>query len=422
MPAETAAEAAILDAVDDDEIVRDLIDLCAIPSVDGTAGERSAQEWCADRLAGLGMAVDRWDIDIRDEQHSPDFPGMEVERVEAVGCVGVLGGSATPALALYGHTDVVPPGDLDRWALGDPFALRIDDDGVAWGRGTCDMKAGVIATIAAAEALSRAGLPLARPLAVHCVSAEEDGGLGAFATMRRGHRADTCINAEPTAGTVMPAAAGSLTFRLEVPGLATHGSTRYRGVSAIEKFELVHRALRALEARRNASPPPLFAHLELAWPLSIGVVSAGDWASTVPDSLVAEGRYGVRIDETVADAVAALEATVAEVCAGDAWLRDHPVRVSWPGGMFAPGALPHGHGLLDDVCRAVADVAGAPPLAQGGPYGSDLRHYAKAGIATLQYGPGDFRVAHAVEEHVRLAEVFACARVYALVAARACLA
>jgi acetylornithine deacetylase len=416
----TATERDVLSRLDEAEVVRDLADLVAIASVDGAAGEPEAQRWCAERLSGLGLDVDCWDIDVTAESERPDFPGMEVPRTTAVGCVGMLGaGPATPALALYGHTDVVPPGDLDRWPDRDPFTMRVVD-GVAWGRGTCDMKAGVVAAIAAAAAIGHSGVSLRRPLAVHCVSGEEDGGIGAVATLRRGHTAEVCVNAEPTAGTVLAAAAGSLTFRLEVHGLAAHGSMRYRGVSAIEKFELVHRALRDLEARRNTDAPPLFAHLELPWPLSVGVVAAGDWASTVPDRLVAEGRYGVRIDETVSEAMAQFEAAVRVACAADAWLSEHPVTVAWSGGIFAPGQLPQGHRLLDDVSQASCDVRGAMPPVFGGPYGSDLRHYARAGIPTLQYGPGDVRYAHAPDEHVELADVFACARVYALLALRLC--
>ncbi len=195
-----------------------------------------------------------------------------------------------------------------------------------------------------------------------------------------------------------------------MPGLATHGATRGRGVSAVEKFEVVHQRLRQLEADRNATSAPFFEHLDLPWPLSVGIVSAGDWASTVPDLLVAEGRYGVRIDETVEEAVRAFEAAVQEATDADPWLRSHPVRVSWPGGMFAPAALPTGHHLLERVGDAVTDVTGRRPPAVGGPYGSDLRHYAAAGVPMVQYGPGEARHAHAVDEHVLLADVFSCAR------------
>jgi acetylornithine deacetylase len=420
MPELTPLEREVVDAVDDSELTRDLGELVAIASVDGTAAELDAQRWCAARLADLKLEVDCWDIDVEEVRRQPDFPGMEVERGAATGCVGVLGADGTsPALALYGHTDVVPPGELDHWPGREPFSMRVVD-GAAWGRGTCDMKAGVAAVVGAVAALRRVDAPVSRPLAVHCVSGEEDGGIGAYATLRRGHTALACVSAEPTSQAMIPANAGSLTFRLEITGLATHGSARYRGVSAVEKLTVVTEALRRLEERRNAEVPELFGHLEIAWPLSIGVVRAGEWASTVPDRLVAEGRYGVRVDETIPAAIAAFEAAVGEAAAADPWLSDHPVRVAWPGGMFGPGALPAGHRLLQDVSRAVTAVRGSAPSTVGGPYGSDLRHYAAAGVPMLQYGPGDVRYAHATDEHVELADVFACARVYALLALRMC--
>jgi acetylornithine deacetylase len=417
----TGLENRVIEAIDATQLVTDLRELVAIASIDGSPGERDAQQWCAHRLADRGLDVETWEIDIPALGRQPDFPGMEVDRLEALGCVATLGPTdPEPALAFCGHTDVVPAGPVELWPNHDPFAVVVDKVGRAWGRGTCDMKAGVVACIAAISAIADSGVTLSRPLAMHCVSAEEDGGLGAYAMLRRGHRAAACVIAEPTSGDVIPANAGALTFRLEVSGRATHGSTRTRGVSAIDKFGLVQEALRRLEEQRNRDAPPLFAHLDLAWPLSVGIIAAGSWASTVPDQLVAEGRYGVRIDETLTEAITAFQAAINEVCVADSWLRQHPVAVSWPGGRFAPGSLPAGHRLLGDVVRTVADVTGRLPSAVGGPYGSDLRHYAAAGVPALQYGPGDVRFAHAVDEHVELADVEACARVYAVLALRAC--
>ena len=224
-------ERAVLAAVDDARIVEELRQLVRIPSVDGTAAESDVQAWCAERLSALGLIVDNWRIDIPTLSADPAFPGMEVARDEAWGCVGVLGGEGTPGLIFNGHVDVVPPGGV--WPDGDPFSARVED-GVMWGRGTCDMKGGVAAILGAVAAIVATGIQLRKPLAVHTVVGEEDGGLGAFATLRRGHGGAACLIAEPTARSVIPANSGSLTFRLEVPGLATHGSTRSRGVSAIE--------------------------------------------------------------------------------------------------------------------------------------------------------------------------------------------
>ncbi|WP_456696547.1 ArgE/DapE family deacylase [Aeromicrobium sp. P5_D10] len=393
--------------IDVDLIRRDLAQLVNIPSIGGSDGEIAAQRWCAATLTGLGLDVDQWKLDLDELRADPDYPGEEVDRDEAWGVVGVSG-PGTPALILNGHVDVVPPGDPEAWTDADPWHVRELDD--RWfGRGVCDMKGGVIAIIAAARAVS--DVALARPFAIHSVIGEEDGGIGAFAALRRGHSGDACLIAEPTAEQIVAANAGSLTFRLEVPGQATHGSMRGRGHSAIGAFEHVHRALAVLETRRNTAPPAPFA--AMPWPISVGIIHAGDWASTVPDLLVAEGRYGVMPGESFADAKTAFERAVTDAAAADPWLADHPVTVTWPGGHFAAGQLPDAHPFGDEVRKAVTSAGAADPSLIGAPYGSDLRQYAAAGIPTVQYGPGDIANAHALEESVRIDEVVTCAKAYA---------
>lgn len=417
----TVEERGVLAAVDATELRADLAELVAIPSVGGTPAEVEVQRWCAERFGALGLDVDHWAIDVDAVTAEPDAPEPEVARTEAYGCVGTLAADTrAPALILCGHVDVVPPGDLGAWRGHDPWMLREGAGGALHGRGAADMKAGMAAAIGAVAALGRSGTRLARPLSVHAVVGEEDGGLGAYATLQRGHRGEACVIAEPTGSTVVPANAGSLTFRLEVPGRATHGATRTSGVSALDAAAALFAALRELERTRNRDPEPLFAHLDLAAPLSIGVVRAGDWPSTVPDLLVAEGRLGVLPGEPVTTARVALEGAVAGACAADPWLAEHPARVSWPGGVFASGRLPDGDPLLPDVVGAVADAGGARPPARGAPYGSDLRLYTAAGVPTVQYGPGEARHAHAADEQVRLDDVVLAARAYALLALRRC--
>lgn len=301
--------------------------------------------------------------------------------------------------------DVVPPGDPAGWD-GDPFVPRVVGDTVH-GRGACDMKAGLVAHLAALAAIRASGVRLRGRLAAHFVVGEEDGGLGAFGTLQRGHTGDACIITEPTGSSLITANAGALTFRIAVPGLAAHASSRDAGVSAIDAYLPVHRALAALEAERNTDPDPLMAEYRIPYALSVGTVRSGDWASSVPDLLVAEGRFGVRLDEDPAAARAALESCVAEACAADPWLRDHPAKVTWPGGQFASGRLPLGHPLRDVVRGAAHAVAGGAPAPHehGAPYGSDLRLYAAAGIPTLQFGPGDIRVAHSSQERVSVSEI-----------------
>ncbi|WP_079195316.1 ArgE/DapE family deacylase [Streptomyces acidiscabies] len=415
----TEAEAAVLAAVDEAALGRTLMELVAVPSVTGSAAESEIQRVLARKLERLGASdVDLWAMDLGELYADPGFPGLEVERDEAWGLVGYFGGPGEGAgLILQGHVDVVPAGDPGAWD-GDPFVPRVRGD-LVYGRGACDMKAGIAAQLAVLGALRESGVRLRGRLGVHFVVGEEDGGIGAFGTLKRGHTGGACVISEPTGGTVVTANAGALTFRLAVNGLAAHASSRERGVSALDAFLPVHRALGELEAERNRDVDPLLAEYPIPYALSVGTVRTGDWASSVPDLLVAEGRLGVRLGEEPALARAAFEARVAEVCARDAWLRDHPVEVTWPGGQFASGRLPAGHRLLDLVQRAHADAnGGAVPRERGATYGSDLRHYAGAGIPTLQFGPGDIGVAHSAREAVSVREAVGVARALALAVVR----
>jgi acetylornithine deacetylase len=419
------AEARILEAIDETALVHELIDLIRVPSVTGTDAESDLQHRHADQLRELGFDVDAWKFELDDLYAHPDFPGTEAERHEGYGVVGTIGGEAAgpdaaPALVLQAHVDVVPTGDLEKWVDRDPWSGAIRD-GIVHGRGACDMKAGAAANLAVARALVASGVVLERPFAMHSVVSEEDGGLGAFATMLRGHRGDAAVLTEPTSGRLVVANAGALTFELRVSGRAAHGSTRLEGHSAIEAFIPLHAALLELERRRNTDPDPLFTTTSLPYPISVGTVRAGDWASSVPDLLIAEGRLGVRLDEAPADARAALETAMAEAARADPWLRDHPVEVTWPGGQFASGRIDGAHPFIGEVASAISDVEGRTAERVAAPYGSDLRLYAGiGGIPTLHYGPGDVRFAHAPREQVEVAELLQVTRSLAVLAARRC--
>jgi acetylornithine deacetylase len=411
---------------EDAALIATLSELIAVPSLGGMPGEVAIQHRLAERLTQLGLEVDLWPIDLTELRAREDFPGEEVDRTEAWGLVGTyrpggLGGcppgnrrspGERPALVLEGHVDVVPAGDGAAWT-GDPFTPRVRNGWVV-GRGACDMKGGVAAILAAVEAVLSGG-DEPPPFAVHFVVGEEDGGLGAYATLARGHSGDACIIPEPTELRLITANAGSLTFQIVVPGQAAHGSTRYAGHSALDAYLPIHAALAALERRRNADPEPLLREYPIAYPLSVGRIRGGDWPSSVPDRLVAEGRYGLRIEEDPAAARAELQAAVAEAAADEPFLRDHPPQVIWSGGAFRGGRLPAGNPLATVVAEAHATVTGRDiGPERGAPYGSDLRLYSAAGIPTLHYGPGSPRQAHGPDESVSIEELVVAARVLEL--------
>jgi acetylornithine deacetylase len=321
---------------------------------------------------------------------------------------------------LNAHVDVVPPGDLDSWHGADPFSGAVDADAVH-GRGACDMKGGLVAALWAVRALRELHVPLQGDLLLAAVQGEEDGGMGTYATLARGWRADACIIPEPTSLDIVPGNGGSLTFRLRVTGFASHASRRLSGVSAVEKFIPVFHALRALEAHRNTVVHPLMSRWAIAYPIEVGTVSAGNWSSSVPDALVAEGRYGVALEEDPVQARLELEAALATACADDPWLRDHPVEVEWWGGQFAPGRTDEASQVISTLRRSHAAVSGRDQETWGAPYGSDLRLMNAAGVPTVQYGPGDAALAHGPRERVPIAEVLTATRALALTAIEHCM-
>ncbi|HOT22935.1 MAG TPA: ArgE/DapE family deacylase [Thermoleophilia bacterium] len=415
------AERAAAAAVDERDLVAFLRELVAVPSLDGeeTAAQRTVAEW----MTAEGLATDVWEIDLASLTEHPEF-SCEVERDGALGVVGWVGKNASDEggrdLLFDGHIDVVPAGEAAAWTV-DPWrgALR---DGRVYGRGACDMKGGLCAALFAAKALHDAQVPLRGRVLVASVAGEEDGGLGTLATLLRGHGADGAIVTEPTSLQIVTAGAGSLMFRITVWGRSAHASVREAGVSAVEKFIPVFTAIREVEARRNAAGGgELFAAHRLPWPIEVGTLRAGEWASSVPERLVCEGRFGLAPGEDEASARREFEDALAAVAAGDAWLRAHPPLVEWWGGRFAPAVTDPDDPLVRTLAAATEAVLGRRAPLAGVTYGSDMRLLVNVGrMPTVLFGPGDVRECHMPDESVPVAEVAGAARTLAVTAVRYC--
>ncbi len=357
----------------------DLHDLLEIASVAGTREEQRAQLWVADTLKAWGWDVEVWEDDPQTFAGEPDYPQMEVARTSVTGVFGKPRGSSGARLIL-GHTDVVPGGPKPGFT-GDHVV----------GRGSVDMKAGLVAGMYAAKAAGG-------DVAVCAVSGEEDGGIGAFLALRHGLQAKACVIPEPTGLAIVPANAGSLTFRITLPGVAAHGARRWDGHNALEAVPEVLDRLRKLEAARSQDVPDVLASWPIAYPISIGRIEGGDWPSTVMAEVALEGRYGVMLGESVPAAMATFESALVATGA----------RVEWSGGRFASGSTPVTDPLVQDLAGAHEALLGEQPKIVGVTYGSDLRQLVAAGIPTVQYGPGDAALAHSDDEQVATEQVAAC--------------
>ncbi len=413
-PVLSPAERSAVQAIDPAWLAAELAAICSVPSVTGSEG--AVRDHVARLLASTGLAVDAWDADPVALAHDPAWPGSEVPRTVLPVVAGTWSARRPGRrLLLVGHTDVVPPGDPASWST-PPFQPTIRD-GVLVARGAADMKGGLVAALAAIRAVAATidRRHAAGEVVLLGVPSEEDGGGGMLAAIRAGYTGDAAIIPEPTALRVVVAHAGAITFRLDVRGRAAHASTRREGVSALEKLEVLHAALRANESARNAAETrPIMRELGLPYPTIIGVIRGGEWPSTVPDRVVADGRYGVRLGQTPADAEAELRSAIAAAGDADAWLRANPAGVDVWGARFASAEVAAGGRLPTVLGDVAAAVQGRRPPSIGVPYGADMALLVNlGGTPTVLFGPGDVGVAHAADEHVELAEVTACARVLA---------
>ncbi len=404
-------EAAALEAIDMAALLATLGELVAFESDGGR--EVPVQERVAEILAESGMETDVWEIYLDELSRHPTY-GAEIQRERALGVVGSFGEGHGPTLVLNGHVDVVPAGEPERWTV-PPWRLTIAD-GRAYGRGTADMKGGLCCAIAAVRALVAAGVRPAGTVRIQSVVGEEDGGTGTLAAILRGHLGDAAIVLEPTGLAVAPAQAGALSFRITIPGKAAHGALRTEGVDPVEKLAVVHRALRELERERNERlRHPLFEGSDAPYAICVGKVRAGVWASTVAESVVMEGRYGIGIGEESSVARRELEEAVADAAARDLWLRDHPPVVEWWGARFEPADIAADHPLVTTLTGAFEDATGGRPAVRGMPYGSDMHLLVReGGVPTVLFGPGDVRRAHAPDEFVPVVELEAATRALVL--------
>jgi acetylornithine deacetylase len=418
----TSKELNVLTKLDEQGLIKAFRDLVRIPSITGQ--ESAAQHWLAQHMRQIGLDVDFWIIDVAELQKHPQFPGMEVNRSndQAFGLVGTWHSEAHALtgkrLVFNGHIDVVPEGDHANWRH-EPWGAELVH-GRVYGRGACDMKSGLLAALYAVKAIKEEGVPITGSLMVQSVIGEEDGGIGTFASLLRGHKGDAAIVCEPTRMKIIPAQAGALTFTVRIPGKSAHASVRLEGVSAVEKYLDIHRTLIQLERKRNSQVEhPLLGKLPLPYPLSIGKVHAGNWSSSVPEELIFEGRIGVAMGESSEALRHQFDRTLVNLTEADPWLRNHPIEIRWSGGQFESAEIPLDHPLVALCLQSVFDLTGNEPELEGAPYGSDLRLLVNiGGIPTILFGPGDVRVAHMPDEYVNVTEVIMAARVYIIAALR----
>src|SRR5437879_248215 len=169
--------------------------------------------------------------------------GLECERLEAGGsrestgdspvCLVAGYGRGERVLCFHGHYDVVPAQSKEQFQ-----ASRKDH--FLFGRGSCDMKGGIVAMLYAILALKECGAELNGRIALTLVPNEETGGEGGSAWLaargRLGRAGIGMLLAEPTSGVVWNANRGAISLRVRVPGKSAHVGLQHQGENAFERM------------------------------------------------------------------------------------------------------------------------------------------------------------------------------------------
>ena len=408
-------------SIDDrrDELVELTRRLIQFPTVN-PPGEayRPCAEFIGRRLTGRGFTV----AYVRAE----GSPG-DSDRYPRINVVARREGTASgPCVHFNSHIDVVETGG--GWTL-DPFA-GVVKDGKVYGRGACDMKGGLAASIVAVEALLDAGADLPGTLEISGTVDEESGGYGGVHYLaQRGWfsppRVDHVIIPEPLdVDRVCIGHRGVWWAEIETHGRIAHGSMPFLGDCAVRHMNaVIDRFERDLYpkllARRTDMPvvPPGARHSTM----NINSIHGGQAEQTdgypapcVPDScrMVIDRRLLIEesIDSVKAEVVELLERLVQERIGFAYTLRDIFEVMPTMADRDAPVAR--------TTAAAIRRVVGREPQFVCSPGTYDQKHIDRVGRLKdcIAYGPGMLALAHKPDEYVLIDDMVAAAKVMALAA------
>jgi acetylornithine deacetylase/succinyl-diaminopimelate desuccinylase-like protein len=366
--------------------------------------EGRVSEYLVQRFAAAGIPWVR----------QPVAPGRDniIARLEATV-------ADAPVILWDAHQDTVPAEGMSI----EPFTPLVHD-GRMYGRGTCDVKGGLAAMVAALEQLAKTDVRRATVVLAATVNEEfgfsgaralaglwSDGGVvGAEAVARVlvGGRPALAIVAEPTGLDLVVAHKGSLKWRIQVHGRACHGAFPEQGANALYAAARAALALEGLAqellARHPGHPcgPPT---------LSLGTLHGGTGVNLVPDLAVLEVERRLLPEESAAVARTEVIERVAAACPGVRIEHEPPFNDAFglADGTAEPGAAAWVEALIRG---ALAAGAGRRVAAR---YGTNAGVYAAAGVPSVVFGPGSIAQAHTADEWIDLGQLAAAAEVLAAI-------
>ncbi|MGE7911565.1 ArgE/DapE family deacylase [Lysinibacillus xylanilyticus] len=317
------------------------------------------------------------------------------------------------SLTIHGHVDVVSPEPYSNWTM-DPWSGDIIGNKL-YGRGSADMKAGLISNWFALKTLIDLGYPIAGDVQLHSVIEEEaGGGGGALACLEEGFVTDGYISTEPHNLNMTISHGGIMYFRVNVKGRTAHAGLAHEGVNAISKMMKILSALEELsEWRAKNVKFDLFEKGSgQSVHLNLGVLKAGDWVSTVPGEAILEGRIGFIPGETREEIKQLVQDTIMKSVLGDEWMDKNPPVIEWFGWSTEPWYQDPEKPFVKLFMENAEDVMGHKVIMVGRAGGNDARFTQYYGNQGLCFGPIGENM-HGPDECVHLDSVVEVANVLA---------
>jgi len=344
--------------------------------------------------------------------------GLECERLEAGDskeatsdspvCLIATYGRGERVLYFHGHYDVVPAQSRKQFQ-----PLRKDH--FLFGRGSCDMKGGIVAMLYAILALKECGAELNGRIALTLVPNEETGGEGGSAWLaaqgRLGCGGIGMLLAEPTSGTVWNANRGAISLRVRVHGKSAHVGLQHKGENAFERMHRVVERLQELKREVEQRITNFNVGAEQARNSILmlgGQIGGGANFNVVPEECWFTIDRRINPEEDLEEEKAKLIAVLGSC-------KREGIPLDWEILQEGRSAACRKEAPLGEaLARSVRAVTGEPPRFEMCPGLLETRFYVEQGVSAYAYGPGLLSVAHGPKEYVDLRKVTDCAAIYAL--------
>ncbi len=353
--------------------------------MDGAVGpgrrEKELAEYYLQQMSDLGL-----DVSSRDA--APDRPNVFGSR---------HGSGDGDTLMLCGHLDTVL---TDGYK--DPF-VPTEKDGRIYGRGSCDMKAGLACYLEVARVLGDSDIDLAGSLMLCGVADEEWKMIGSREIGINGPRVDHVIIGEPSDLSVCPAHKGQYGLFIRTYGRAVHSSIPEQGENAIERMAQVINALSDYnEELATRDPHPLCGHGRY----SPGVIRGGELASTVPDFCELEIDRRLLPSDSAEDVYSDIRRRLDPLKNSDPHFR---YELSEPSYVNPPNDLPIDAPVVRSLLDSLTTLKGARANAEAFPGSTDAPHLKSPSVIC---GPGSLKQAHSLNEYVEIEQLTQATRMY----------